>query len=67
MGGMDIFLYGNVETSHLKAKDKKLAWAIDQIGSIEREVQPDIFAALVKSIVGQQISTKAQQTIWTRI
>ncbi len=61
------FVYGRTEIEHLQSQDKKLGEAIEQIGPIEREVYPDLFPALVKSIVGQQISTKAQETIWGRI
>lgn len=64
---MKIFTYGDIEISHLKSKDKKLGEAIDIIGKINREIYPDIFEALIKSIIGQQISTKAQQTIWKRM
>ena len=62
-----IFEYGDEEITFLAAKDKRLGAAMEQIGHIEREVTPDLFAALVKSIVGQQISTKAQRTIWGRM
>ena len=34
---------------------------------MEREVDPDLFSAVVHHIVGQQISTKAQATIWNRM
>ncbi len=34
---------------------------------MRREVTPDLFAALVNCIVGQQISTKAQVTVWKRL
>lgn len=61
------FQYGEKEIEHLKRVDKKLAVIIDQIGIIEREVIPDLFAALVHSIIGQQISTKAHQTVWERM
>lgn len=64
---MNVFVYGTKEIDYLKGKDKILATAIEQIGPIHREVIPDFFTALVKSIVGQQISTKAQITIWNRI
>ena len=37
------------------------------IGPIRRAVNPDLFSALVKSMVGQQISSKAQATIWQRM
>lgn len=64
---MDIFIYGDTETAHLKSRDKTLGEAIEKIGLIRREVNPDLFSALVKSIIGQQISTKAQATIWKRM
>jgi len=64
---MEIFQYGQTEIEYLKKKDKKLAEAIERIGFVEREVIPDLFAALVNSIVGQQISMKAADTIWARM
>ena len=64
---MDIFDYGEIETTHLKARDKELGAAIDIIGPIRRAVNPDLFSALVNSIIGQQISSKAQATIWQRM
>lgn len=64
---MKIFKYGQVEIDYLKKKDKKLAEAIERIGMIEREVIPDLFAALISSIVAQQISAKAADTVWNRM
>lgn len=61
------FKYGEKEISYLKNKDKKLAEVIEKVGLIERETDPELFSALVHHIVGQQISTKAQATIWERI
>lgn len=61
------FIYGKKEIEHLTKRDKKLGEAIKRIGPIKRTVQPELFPALVKSIVGQQISTKAQATIWDRM
>ncbi len=58
--------YGEKETAYLKARDPALGKAIDEIGHIQREVIPDIFMALINAIIGQQISTKAQRTIWLR-
>jgi len=37
-----------------------------EVGHVYREVIPDMFMALINSIIGQQISTKAQETIWER-
>ena len=61
------FDYGEKETEHLKKRDPILGKVIDEIGHIKRKVSPDMFTALVNSIVGQQISAKAQATIWARI
>ncbi|MDF2930287.1 MAG: HhH-GPD family protein, partial [Anaerospora sp.] len=61
------FHYGQMELDYLRKKDKKLGEAIDRIGFIEREVIPDLFTALVNSIVAQQISIKAVDTIWGRM
>ncbi len=64
---MEIFKYGDREIDYLRKKDKKLALAIERIGKIERKVIPDLFTALVNSIVGQQISNKAADTVWNRL
>ena len=40
---------------------------IDQIGPIQRAVDPDLFSSVVHHIIGQQISTKAQAAIWQRM
>lgn len=63
----NIFVYGDKEIEYLKNRDKRLAEVIDKVGKVEREVIPDLFAALVNAIVGQQISTKAHKTIWERM
>ena len=64
---MEIFSYGHTELDYLKRQDVELGAAIDRIGFIAREIIPDLFAALVHSIVGQQISTKAAVTVWNRL
>ncbi len=51
---------------HLK-EDPKMGAVIDQIGPIQRAVDPDLFSSVVHHIIGQQISTKAQATIWQRM
>ena len=61
------FQYGETEINYLKRKDKKLAWAVEQIGHIERKLDANLFAAVVRHIVGQQISSKAQATVWARL
>ena len=61
------FAYGTTETDYLCRKDKRLARVIERVGPIRREVRPDLFDALMHAIVGQQIATKAQQTVWNRL
>ena len=61
------FAYGERELSYLRQKDKRLGSVMDRIGHIDRAVDPDLFSSVVHHIIGQQISTKAQATIWQRI
>ncbi len=61
------FLYGERETSYLAARDSRLGRAIERIGPICREVDADLFSAVVHHILGQQISTAAQATVWARL
>ena len=62
-----VFEYSEKETEYLKSKDKRLAEVIDRIGHIDRGTDPDLFSSVVRSIIGQQISTKAQITICGRL
>lgn len=62
-----VFAYGQTETDYLRNKDKRLREVIDRIGHIDRETDSSLFSAVVHHIVGQQISTKAQATIWQRM
>ena len=59
--------YGTQETDYLKSRDKRLGEAIDRIGHVSRAVDTDLFSAVVHQIIGQQISTAAQETLWKRL
>ncbi len=61
------FLYGSAEVEYLKSKDKILGEVMEKIGRVDREVDTDLFSSVVHHIIGQQISTKAQTTIWQRM
>ena len=61
------FEYGETEINFLKSRDEKLAAAIDKIGHVYREVEEDLFSTVVRTVVGQQISGKAQKTVWDRM
>ncbi len=67
MGQEQYFKYGKTEIEWLKSRDKRMAEAIERIGRMERTVIPDLFAALVHSIIGQQISTKMHEKIWSNM
>lgn len=61
------FVYGETETNYLRQRDKRLGDVIDRVGHIKRPVDADLFLSVVHHIIGQQISTKAQATIWKRM
>ena len=61
------FYYAEREVEYLKAKDERLRKVIEKIGHVDREVDTDLFSSVVHHIIGQQISTKAQATIWARM
>lgn len=58
---------GEKEIAYLSSRDKKLGAAIERIGSIRRTADPDLFSSVVHHIVGQQISSAAQATLWARL
>lgn len=64
---MPQFKYGAVEIAHLQDRDPALGVVIDRIGWIEREVRPEVFPALIHSLVSQQISNAAAVTVWRRL
>src|SRR5262249_43966868 len=52
---------------HLSRRDRVLKRLISLVGDCVLRPQTDLFAALVRSIVAQQISTKAAQSISARL
>ena len=63
---MNIFPYGKTETDYLSRRDSRLGRVIGAVGPIVRTMQPDLFAALCDSIIGQQISNKAAAAVSAR-
>ena len=51
---------------HLVKKDRVMKRLIPQFGDACLETRGDAFVTLARSIVGQQISVKAAQTVWDR-
>lgn len=64
---MPCFEYGQEELDHLRRRDRRLGRVIDAAGMVRAEMYPDLFTALVSSVVGQQISGKAAATVWNRV
>ena len=63
----DCFQYTLADLEALKECDTKLAALIDRYGLIEREANRDLFSSLVSTIISQQISRKAADTVKRRI
>jgi DNA-3-methyladenine glycosylase II len=51
---------------HLMKKDRVMKRLIPQFGDTCLQTRGDAFVTLARSIVGQQISVKAAQTVWDR-
>ena len=52
--------------AHLSRKDRVMKKIIPQFGDLVLESRGDAFVTLARSIVGQQISVKAAQSVWDR-
>ncbi len=64
---MKYISYTDQQLDELKNKDKVMRELIEKVGVIKRDLSPDLFDALIRSIVGQQISRKAAFTVYTRL
>ena len=51
----------------LAAKDSRMEAAIREIGGVTRMPMGGVFVTLVQSILGQQVSIKAADTVWQRM
>ena len=47
----EYFRYGEREMAYLKSRDRRLGEVIDLLGFVPRPVIPNIFSALVNSVV----------------
>jgi len=64
---MNYFKYTNKEIEYLKNRDPLLGAEISRIGFIKRKINPDLFEALISSIISQQISIKAAKTVYNKV
>ncbi|HEX3043293.1 MAG TPA: DNA-3-methyladenine glycosylase [Bacillota bacterium] len=60
------FQRGDAILQTLSASDPILGGLIEKIGDYQLNLRSDCFPALVRSIIGQQLSVKAAGTIWLR-
>jgi DNA-3-methyladenine glycosylase II len=51
---------------HLAKRDRVMKKLIPQFGEVRLQCRGDAFTTLARSIVGQQISVKAAQSVWDR-
>ncbi|MEN9888266.1 MAG: DNA-3-methyladenine glycosylase [Pseudomonadota bacterium] len=58
--------YWSEACAHLARKDRVMKKLIPQFGDVVLESRGDAFVTLARSIVGQQISVKAAQSVWER-
>ena len=59
--------FWSIAKKELKKKDKKLVKIIDNYPSEFLFSKSDPFLTLARSIVGQQISVKAAQSVWDKL
>lgn len=64
---MHPFPYGKTEMTALSSVDRRMKLLIDRYGYLERTVNPDLFSCLIESIVAQQISGKAAETVYAKL
>lgn len=58
--------YWDEACSHLAKRDRKMKKLIPRFGEARLRSRGDAFTTLARSIVGQQISVKAAQSVWDR-
>ena len=57
---------GTMPAKHLARRDRVMKRLIPRFGEARLQSRGDAFTTLARSIVGQQISTKAAQSVWDR-
>jgi DNA-3-methyladenine glycosylase II len=60
------FTPDSAEATLLSSADPRMAALIAAVGTVDVRLTGDRFASLARAIVGQQLSTKAASTIWSR-
>lgn len=61
------YKYGSEEITYLTKKDEILGLYIKETGMLKRPLERDLFKSLVQSIIAQQISIKAANTVYNKL
>lgn len=64
--GLDAPVYWQEACRHLMKRDRVMKKLIPQHAGVSLQSRGDAFVTLARSIVGQQISVKAAQSVWDR-
>lgn len=59
--------YWEEACAHLMKRDRVMRRLVPQFGEVHLESRGDPFVTLARSVVGQQISVKAAQSVWDRV
>ena len=59
--------YGATEMQYLSHRDKKLGKYIAKLGFVERKAEEDLFSGMCYSIINQQLSMKAADTLYEKV
>ncbi len=59
--------YWDEACRHLVERDRVLSKLIPEFGEARLQSRGDAFTTLVRSVIGQQISVKAAQSVWQRL
>lgn len=59
--------YWDEACAHLMKRDRAMRRLVPQFGAAHLESRGDPFVTLARSVVGQQISVKAAQSVWDRV
>jgi DNA-3-methyladenine glycosylase II len=61
------FFVNSEPVLYLRARDQKMSTLIDLVGDVSLDLRGTPLAALVRSIIGQQLSSRAAASIWNKL
>lgn len=67
MEAKQFIFHDDLSVTELAQQDPTLKKLIDRVGDIEKESRPDFYKSLIRSIIGQQISVKAAESVFNKL